>query len=460
MNETELQLENVALKEQVVSLQAQIHKLQVELYELGQQHKSSEEIIKGFHNDHTDIISSGGLQTKRFKMVTVMFASITGFNKLENSENAQNLVDELDSIYFRFDEIVEKYNIKKIKSLGDTYMCAGGIPQKNRTNPIEVVLATIEILDFLHVLKKQNPDKIWDICLGIHTGPVSATISGKKKISYELKGDAANIASRIEAYSSAGSLIVSEMTYELIRDFFICDKIGGLPVKYTGVINMYEVVGFKPKFSDDDLLHIPNKKFNLKLQMVRFADLEEYILNRLEKELPNYLFYHNVKHTMDVLIGVEVIGAAEKVTEADLLLLKTAALFHDMGQIVQSKGHEEISCNFAKDILPNYDYSQNQINEICNLIMATQLPPNPQNLLQKIMCDSDLDYLGRTDFIPVSDTLYDELHYQNIITNKNDWNKLQVAFISKHSYFTDFAKNNREVNKQLQIERIKSIITE
>ena len=90
--------------------------------------------------------------------------------------------------------------------------------------------------------------------------------------------------------------------------------------------------------------------------------------------------------------------------------------------------------------------------------MATQLPPTPKTLLQKIICDSDLDYLGRSDFIPVSDTLFKELKEQNIITSLNEWNKLQVKFLSGHAYFTNTAKNLREVNKQDQIDRISDLI--
>ena len=131
-----------------------------------------------------------------------------------------------------------------------------------------------------------------------------------------------------------------------------------------------------------------------------------------------------------------------------------------MGQVVQSKGHEEISCKFAREILVSYDYDQEQIDIISDIIMATQLPPNPQNKLQRIICDADLDYLGRTDFIPVSDTLFKELQDQNIIDDINKWNKMQVSFISGHQYFTEFAKNNREVNKQNQIERLRTLIVE
>ena len=111
-------------------------------------------------------------------------------------------------------------------------------------------------------------------------------------------------------------------------------------------------------------------------------------------------------------------------------------------------------------MLPKYGYSEDQIDRICEIIMATKLPPNPKNLLEEIICDADLDYLGRTDFIPVSNTLYKELHEQNKIGSLNQWNKLQVKFISGHQYFTKTARSLREVNKQKQIERISRLITD
>jgi len=458
MDTEKLQEENIRLQNELLALKAELEKVHNKMEELQIKNRKADELIRDFKNKKTSNLTTGAATSRRFKMVTVLYANITGFSELENTDDAELLIDELDELFRQFDSIVDNYNIKKVKSLGDTYMCAGGMPHKNRTNPVEVVLAAFEILMLLEEMKKNEHGRIWNISLGIHTGPVNATISGKKKNIYELKGDAANIASRIEGYATPGRLIVSEMTHEFIRDYFICDKIGGLPVKYTGVVDMYEVVGLKPKYSDDDLLIEPNNRFKVRFGHIRFGDLEEYILNRLEEELPSYLYYHNVKHTMDVVIGVEVIGTAEGVSEEELLLLKTAALFHDMGQIVQSPGHEEISCKFAREILPKYSYVEEEIDIICSIIMATQLPPNPQNLLERIICDADLDYLGRSDFIPVSDTLYDELHHQGILTNKNDWNHLQVKFISNHSYFTDFAKNNREVNKQGQIDRLKSIL--
>lgn len=439
----DLESENQKLRDEVAHLKRLLDDANVQLA----QYKNTEPI---------DDSKSGDLESRRFKMVTVMYANVVGFDKLGNVDNASDLVDKLDAIWVKINTIVKKYNIRKVKSIGDSYMCAGGIPEKNCTNPIEMILAAMEIVRFM-----RSEKDIWDISMGIHTGPVAAIISGKKRNTFELKGDAANIACRIESCAKSGKIIISEMTYGFLKGIFSCELIGALPVKYTGVVNMYEVTGFSPKYTDDANFQIPNHNFYVRFGRVRFPDLEEYILNRLEKELPSYLHYHNVKHTMDVMIGVEVIATAENVTdEEDMLLLRTAALFHDMGQIVQSKGHENISCDFAREILPRYQYSSEQIERICTLIMATQLPPNPKSLLECIMCDADLDYLGRSDFIPVSDTLYDELHVQNLVTDKNTWNKQQIKFISAHTYFTNFAKNNREVNKQKQIEHLKSLIQE
>ena len=157
---------------------------------------------------------------------------------------------------------------------------------------------------------------------------------------------------------------------------------------------------------------------------------------------------------------VELIGWAEGCTDEEVLLLKTAALFHDAGHTVSYDDHEYQGTLLVREMLPGYGYSEDQIERICSIIMSTKLPPRPGDLLEQIICDSDLDYLGRSDFIPVSNTLYEELKAQEKITNLNDWNKMQVKFISGHQYFTGTARRLREVNKKLQIERIRSLITE
>jgi adenylate cyclase len=399
----------------------------------------------------------------KFNMTTVLFADIHGFSKLIEGMDSSAVMDELDEILFEFDAIVTRFKIEKIKTIGDTFMCAGGIPVKNITNPVEVVMAAMEMRNFLEkfeMIQKGRNNHIWDLKIGIHTGPVTATISGKKKVNYDIKGDTVNTASRVEAVSDNASILISVMVYELVKEFFECEYFGKLPVKYKGDLQMYRVKGLKSEFSVDGKGILPNEAFRIKFGLIQFTDMQEIILDKLEKELPDYLFYHNVKHTVDVVTEVELIGWGEGCTDEEILLLKTAGLFHDAGHTIAYDNHEFYGTELAKEILPKYNYSAEQIERICSIIMSTKLPPRPTNLLENIICDSDLDYLGRSDFIPVSNMLYEELKAQNKMGSLNDWNKIQVKFISGHQYFTQTARSLREVNKQLQIERIQSLITE
>jgi adenylate cyclase len=399
----------------------------------------------------------------KFNMATVLFSDIRGFSKLIEGMDSTAIMDELDEILFEFDAIVSKYKIEKIHTIGDTYMCAGGIPVKNITNPIDVVMAAMEMRNFLEnyeINKRGQENRIWDLKIGIHTGPVTAAVTGKKKISYDIKGDTVNTASRVEAVSEKGMILISVMTYELVKEFFDCEYFGKLPVKYKDDLQMYRVIRLKPEFSVDGLGVLSNDAFRIKFGLIQFTDIQEIILDKLERELPDYLFYHNVKHTVDVVTEVELIGWAEGCSDEEILLLKTAGLFHDVGHTVTYDGHEYEGTLIAREMLPKYNYSPEQLERICAIIMSTKLPPKPTNLLEDIICDSDLDYLGRSDFIPVSNTLFEELKAQNKMGSLNDWNKMQVKFISGHQYFTKTARSLREVNKQLQIDRIQSLITE
>lgn len=398
----------------------------------------------------------------KFKMATVLFADVHGFSRVLGDEDSSDVMDELDDILYNFDSIAAKYQIEKIKTIGDTYMCAGGIPVKNITNPVDVVMAAMEMRNYLKKYeekKRSSGKKVWDLKIGIHTGPVTASISGKKKISYDIKGDTVNTASRVEAVSDSSKILISVMTYELVKEFFQCEYYGKLPVKYKGDLDVYEVIGLKAIFSDNGAGDVPNEAFRIKFGLIQFVDMQEIILDKLEKNLPDFLFYHNVKHTVDVVTEVELMGWAEGCSDEEILLLKTAGLFHDAGHTIDYDNHEFHGTEMVREILPKYNYSEEQIDRICDIIMATKLPPQPKDLLQQIICDADLDYLGRSDFVPVSNTLFDELKAQDKIGSLNDWNKIQVKFISAHSYFTNTARSLREVNKQKQIERIQSLIT-
>ena len=395
----------------------------------------------------------------RFKMATVLFADAEGFADISEEMDSGQLVDNLDEIFLELGDIINKHELKSQKSIGDSLLSVGGIPHKNITNPIQVVLAAVEIQYYLNIIQKTyGDDRIWRLRIGVHTGPVVAHISGRKKINYDIKGDTVNLATRIRSYCEQGNILISESTYELVKDLFQCEYFTRMPVKYKGDMLLYYVKGIRPEYSLQKKTIIPNKAFSIRFGLIQFTDLQELMLNKMEKELPPNLFYHNIKHTIDVVTQVELIGLGEGVADDQLLLLKTAALFHDAGHILGYDDHERFSTLIAREILPDYYYTQTQIEQICELIFATQMPPKPRNKLEEIMCDADLDYLGRSDMIPVSTMLYRELKEIDKVKSWNEWNRLQIKFISNHQYYTKTALSLREVNKQKQIERIRKLL--
>ncbi len=427
--------------------------------ELVKQKERAEELIANILPKDTaeELASKGHATRKKYKMVTVLFSDVQGFTMIAEHMNQEKLLDELDKFFLHFDTVVEKLGIEKIKTIGDAYMCAGGIPQKNRTNPIDVIIAAIEMQQFMTELRKESENE-WDIRIGIHTGPVIAGVVGSKKFTYDIWGDTVNIASRMESSGKAGEINISETTYELVKDYFDCEYRGKLPVKYKGEIDMYFVKGIKPDLSVNGECLFPNEKFFKKLQFILFDDLEEFIMLKLDKGLPKNLYYHNIKHTIDVMVQVEIFGLGEGVSREEMLLLKTAALFHDTGFLIGYDDHELLSIKMAKEILPQFKYSEQQVQIISELIFATKFPPNPRNKLEMIICDADLDYLGRNDFIPTSQNLFRELYERGKIRSIDEWNKLQYEFIRNHQYYTETAKNMRNVNKNMQLDELNNLI--
>jgi len=397
----------------------------------------------------------------RFKTATVLYADALGFEQITPQVDPKALVDSLDEIFIKLQHIITKFPVRNIRTIGDTLMCVGGIPQKNITNPIEVLLAAIEMQYYFKDMQRTNAiSNIWKLRIGIHTGTVIADVRGKRRPHYEVKGETVNLAARIRQFCEDGNILISATTYELVKDLFHCEYFGRMPVKYQGEIPLYSVKSIKPDYSLQGKGIIPNKRFSIRYNLIQFTDLQEHILDKLEKDLPHSLYYHNIKHTVDVVTQVELIGLGEGVTDEEMLMLKTAALFHDAGHTISYDNHEYFGCLVAREMLSEFGYTSSQIDMICDLIMSTKLPPKPANKLERIMCDADLDYLGRSDMIPVSNLLFLELKERLKIRSLKDWNNMQVQFITGHQYFTETARNLREVNKQLQIERIRNLIVE
>jgi HD superfamily phosphodiesterase len=181
-----------------------------------------------------------------------------------------------------------------------------------------------------------------------------------------------------------------------------------------------------------------------------------FILEKQKKEFPGHLRYHSVDHVMDVYTASKRIALAEGITEPDLTLLLTAALFHDSGFTIDAKNHEENSCVIAKEILPQYGYNNEQLEIICAMIMATRIPQQPKTILEKIICDADLDYLGRDDFYSIGAKLFEELKTFGVVQTHEQWNNLQVKFLEQHHFFTPTSIETRKSRKDQYLSILKS----
>jgi TolB-like protein/predicted metal-dependent HD superfamily phosphohydrolase len=184
-----------------------------------------------------------------------------------------------------------------------------------------------------------------------------------------------------------------------------------------------------------------------------FDAAEKHILDLLEEKMPK-LHYHNTDHIKDVLNASLVIAGHERVPSDEIKLLRLAALYHDAGFIHSPKNHEEKGAAMAREFLPQFGLSAEQITAIANMIMATKIPQTPGNLLDKILCDADLDYLGREDFYEIGGRLLAELKAQGVVETEREWNLVQRTFLESHRYHTSFSKQNREQKKQQHIQEI------
>jgi uncharacterized protein len=194
--------------------------------------------------------------------------------------------------------------------------------------------------------------------------------------------------------------------------------------------------------------------------MPAFSEIEFQVINELEKKLSPALTYHNVAHTKDVLKQAVAIAKSEGIDDdEELLLLKLAALYHDIGFLEAYTGHEEVSCKVASAELAGFGFSYEQIEKVCGMIRATKVPQQPMNKLEEIICDADLDYLGRDDFFKIGRGLYKEFIVQKVVSEEKSWNLLQVSFLESHHYFTTTSKNLRQNQKQKHLEAIKASLT-
>jgi len=188
--------------------------------------------------------------------------------------------------------------------------------------------------------------------------------------------------------------------------------------------------------------------------MKGYLKLRRIVLNKLKTDLPSYLSYHGLDHTLDVLNVCEQYVRRLKLSEEDRSLLRVGAIVHDMGFLKGPANHEEVGSEMAAKIMNDLGMSKNEIHEVKGLVMATKIPQTPLNPLQMIICDADLDYLGRSDYPEISQKLFQELKYMKVIETEEQWKNLQINFLKAHHFHTPFAIKNREPKKQVWLNKL------
>jgi len=388
--------------------------------------------------ENEDHLNLGGQELE----VTTLFSDIRGFTSMSEKMSPKDVVDSLNEYFDKMIEVVFKYNGTLDKIIGDALMVIYGAPIGSDDDAERALLTAIEMqqkLEELNMVRMTRGQSPIEIGIGLNTGKViSGNIGSKVQMNYTVIGDAVNLSSRLCSFAKAGQIIVSESVFSAVKNksSFAFRKL--TPIRVKGKeesVNVFDVTYFKNDFfgSIDE----------------KYTKIEAFLISNL----PAHLVYHSIDHVRDVVEKSELYGQQENLSEHKMHLLKTAAWLHDIGYIWDEKSHEERGCQFAKEFLPTWGFAPDEIDAICEMIMATRIPQSPSNLMQEILCDADLDYLGRDDYFIISQRLLDELKNSRDLT-PTEWKKIQLDFFNKHQYFTDSAKSMRSKGKQINAEKI------
>jgi hypothetical protein len=234
--------------------------------------------------------------------------------------------------------------------------------------------------------------KFWDIRIGIHTGTVVAGVVGQKKLSYDIWGDTVNTASRMESSGDAGKINISGTTYEFVKDFFVCEHRGKMPVKYKGELDMYFVNGIVDNLKDEH--NGPNHKFILKMQLIKLQDIEEYVSKMFDDEAPPNLYFHNSSFAKNVGNQVDLLSNAEKLSEEEYINLRLATIFLFTGFISDYDRPMEGSCQIAEEILPKFGFSKDNVDAAKSIIINS-FNEKTETIPDSILHDARYDYFEK-----------------------------------------------------------------
>ena len=390
--------------------------------------------------ENEDLLSLGGQEQE----ATILFSDIRGFTSLSENMTPNEVVETLNDYFNQMIEIIFKYNGILDKIIGDELMVIYGVPKSNIQDSENAVLTAIEMQEKLIAFNQDrciNLKKPIKVGIGVNSGSViSGNIGSTDQMDFTVIGDSVNLASRLCSYAEAGQIIISDAVWNNIKHLqtFKSKKLSPIKVKGKAkVISIKEILYNGYEFDYQDA----------------FNKVEAFLL----KELPLYYTYHSIEHFRDVVKQAERIAKKEKINKAGILDIKLAAWLHDVGYIWGPLDHEEKSVEYAKVILNEMKFPKSKIGLITGMIMATKMPQSPKNHFEQIICDADLDYLGRNDFEDISSNLLKELEINQKITNFN-WLKIQEKFLKSHSYFTLTSQKSREKNKQKRLRKIEDIL--
>ena len=388
--------------------------------------------------ENDDMLNLGGQEQE----ATILFSDIRGFTSMSETMAPNEVVETLNEYFNLMIEIIFKYNGTLDKIIGDALMVIYGAPNSTEKDTENAVLTAIEMQEKLIEFNQQriiHSKMPITIGIGINRGKViSGNIGSRQQMNFTVIGDSVNLASRLCSVAKADEIIVSDAVWKQIKTNKIFKNRKLNPVKVKGKakpIEIKEILYKKPEFNYE----------------VAYGMIENFLINHLPKEYT----YHTIHHIRDVVIQSERIAKKEKINKEDIADLKLAAWLHDEGYIWEPNRHEARGSEYATTILNAMDFPAQKINRITGMIMATKIPQSPKNLLEQIICDADLDYLGREGYEENSLLLLQELRLKKEITAL-DWLKIQDQFLTKHAYFTKTSNTTRNKLKAEVLANIKS----
>jgi PAS domain S-box-containing protein len=386
--------------------------------------------------ENDEMLNLGGQEQE----ATILFSDIRGFTSMSETMAPNEVVETLNDYFNLMIEIIFKYNGTLDKIIGDALMVIYGAPNSTEQDTENAVLTAIEMQEKLiqfnqdRIINLKQPIKIG---IGINRGKViSGNIGSKQQMNFTVIGDSVNLASRLCSVAAADEIIVSDAVWKKVKHLKSFKSKKLTPVKVKGKVKPIEIKEIQ--------YNRPEFQYEL-----AYEKIEQFLL----LNLPQQYTYHTIDHVRDVVLQSERIAKKEKIDKSVIQDIKLAAWLHDVGYIWEPQRHEARGAEYATAILIEMKFPKSKISLITGMIMATKIPQSPKNHYEQIICDADLDYLGREDYATNSNNLLQEIELVKKLTAK-EWLQIQEKFLKAHIYFTITSQKLRDKNKNTVLNKI------